>query len=90
MEIKPLYNDNEFDVFIGNGWENWLRVTLDHSKRQAAVEGFLASHVEVTPKLLELIYYKCKKFQVAERRANETFKRAWERGELDANGNPTN
>ncbi len=81
MEIKPLDGNKEFDVFIGNAWDNWLRVNLDHSHRRASVVR-VAEHVEVTPKLLELIYFKIKKLQIAERRAHESFNKEWENGTI--------
>jgi hypothetical protein len=66
MYIKQV-NSKEYDVFIGSGWENHLRVTLAHSERKA-VPVTVENHVEVTPKLLELIYYKIKKQQAYDNR----------------------
>lgn len=56
MEIKQLYEENEFDVFLGLGWNNWLRVRTNRDKTVDVLGK--SEHINVTPKLLELIWYK--------------------------------
>lgn len=56
MEIKQLDNNREFDVFVGKGWSNWVRVKYTSSKVEVIKSSFQPS--ETT---LELIYYKIKK-----------------------------
>jgi hypothetical protein len=65
MFIKQR-NSETYDVFIGDGWDNHLSVTLAHSERKA-VPVTAAPHLDATPKLLELIYFKIKKQQNEER-----------------------
>jgi hypothetical protein len=62
MFIKPLYDDNQFDIFLGNGWSNWLRVQVGNSVRDTKVLS-KAEHVEPSDKLKELIYFKVRKYQ---------------------------
>jgi len=56
MEIKQLDNNREFDVFLGNGWENWIRVKYSNSRVD-----IIKSNLEPTQSTLDLIYYKIKK-----------------------------
>lgn len=56
MFIKDLYSPKEFDVFLGEGWENWVRVRLGGPAKIK----ILASNVEVEENTLRLIFYKIK------------------------------
>ena len=60
MEIKQLFEENEFDVFLGRGWENWLRIKVGRNKNVEVL--MKADHVDPTPKLLELIYWKTRRY----------------------------
>jgi hypothetical protein len=60
MEIKRLYNDNEFDIFLGSGWENWIRVKVGRNKQVECLAK--AEHVQLNDKLAELIYYKTRRY----------------------------
>jgi hypothetical protein len=68
MVIKQR-NQSLWDVFIGDGWDNFLSVRLNHKERKAEVF-FAEPHVDATPKLLELIYFKIKKQIANERKQN--------------------
>ena len=62
MYLKSLDEDNVFDVFLGNGWTNWLRVkVLSNTNKVEVVKK--ADHVDVTDKLRELIYFKIRRYQ---------------------------
>lgn len=28
VEVRRVYNSNQYDVFFGNGWEDWSRVMM--------------------------------------------------------------
>lgn len=56
MEIKKLDTHREFDVFLGSGWDNWVRVK--YSKNGCAV---VKSSFQPSAETLDLIYYKIKK-----------------------------
>lgn len=58
MFIKPLeYEHHQFDVFLGYGWESWVRVRFDKNKVQV-----VKTNVEdLEPQTLRLIYFKIKK-----------------------------
>lgn len=59
MFIKSLYEPHEFDVFLGQGWENWLRVSL---KGNELVVKQKAEHVgDISPNTWKLIFHKIKK-----------------------------
>lgn len=62
MYIKPTYEDNQFDVFLGNGWTNWLRVQIGSSYKEVKVLD-KAEHIEPSEKLKELIFFKVKRYQ---------------------------
>lgn len=55
MLIKPLDNPREFDVFLGHGWENWVRVRLADNNRLSVVK---TSIDELEPSTLRLILFK--------------------------------
>ena len=59
MYIKTL-EQNKFDVFLGNGWLNWVRVQVKGNQVEVLNK---SEHVDVTPKLQELIYFKIRKYQ---------------------------
>jgi hypothetical protein len=60
LEIKKLYDDNEFDVFLGSGWDNWIRVKIGKNKQVEVLDK--SEHVTPTPKLLELVFYKTRRY----------------------------
>ena len=60
MFVKPLYDKEEYDVFLGEGWLNWVRVRALPRNRTVEVLG-KADHVNVTDKLKELIFFKTRK-----------------------------
>ena len=64
MFIKPLWDTNTYDIFLGKGWENWIRVFVTPQRRVNVVKK--AEHVDPTPKLLELIFYKIRKQEARE------------------------
>ena len=57
MLIKSLDEYKQFDVFLGHGWENWLRVKHDHNK----VTVLKSSVPDIEPQTLRLVYFKIKK-----------------------------
>lgn len=60
MLIKPLYEPNRYDIFLGTGWENWMRVNVKSSEVEVINK---SDNVEVTKKLLELIFYKIRRYK---------------------------
>lgn len=58
MYIKPLeYEHHQFDVFLGIGWESWVRVKFDKNKIFV-----VKTNVEdLEPTTLRLIFFKIKK-----------------------------
>ena len=56
MVIKPLDTHHEFDVFLGNGWDNWVRVKYSRTGVQVVKSAFQPSS-----DTLELIFFKIKK-----------------------------
>ena len=60
MYIKSLGEENKFDVFLGNGWLNFLRVQVQGNKIEVLSK---ADHVDVTDKLKELVFFKIKRYQ---------------------------
>jgi len=71
MEIKKLDLHNQYDVFVGDGWENWLRVQIDN--RAPSVEVLKSSDdVEVTPELMQFIFFKIKKNEKRGRKVHGT------------------
>jgi len=60
MYIKELYNPREYDVFLGDGWENWVRVKYTSSNK---IEVVNTSVEELEPSTLRLIYFKLKKLR---------------------------
>ena len=57
MLIKPLDNYRQYDVFLGLGWENWVRVKFDRSR----VSVVKTSVTDLDGSTIRLIYYKLKK-----------------------------
>lgn len=64
MLIKPLYDPREYDVFIGYGWENWVRVRLIQGNN--GLEVISTDVTNIDPKTLQLIFFKIKKFKKKE------------------------
>ena len=58
MFIKSLDTPRQYDVFLGSGWENWLRVTVNKNK----LEVIKTNLSDIDPKTLQLIFFKIKKF----------------------------
>lgn len=56
MEIKSLDLNREFDVFVGSGWDNWIRVKYTPTKVEVVKSAFQPSD-----STLDLIYFKIKK-----------------------------
>lgn len=56
MEIKQLDNNREFDVFVGKGWDNWVRVKYTSGGVEVIKSSFQPSE-----STLELIFFKIKK-----------------------------
>ena len=61
MYLKPL-EANKFDVFLGTGWLNHVRVQVKGNTVEVLSK---AEHVDVSDKLKELIFFKIKKYQRA-------------------------
>lgn len=57
MLIKPLDEYKQYDVFLGQGWENWVRVKFD----RARVEVIKTSVDDLDGSTIRLIYFKLKK-----------------------------
>lgn len=60
MLIKPLDEVNKYDIFLGKGWENWVRV---HVKSDEVEIMNKSPSVEITKKLLDLIFYKVRRYK---------------------------
>ena len=60
MLIKPLYDHNTYDIFLGEGWMNWVRVKTTTDELIVIDK---AETVEITGKLTELIYFKIKRYR---------------------------
>lgn len=56
MVIKPLEEHRQFDVFLGNGWDNWVRVRYTRGGVEVVKSSFQPS-----AETLELVFYKLKK-----------------------------
>lgn len=63
MYIKSLYDPREFDVFLGEGWENWVRVKFMSPSRLEIIKTTVE---DLDPSTLQLIYYKLKKYRKKE------------------------
>jgi len=59
MFIKALDNPREYDVFLGSGWTNWIRVKFINN----GVEVVKKSVEEIEPATLSLIFYKIKRLR---------------------------
>lgn len=57
MYIKPMWDSREFDVFVGHGWENWIRVKV--VKNSCVIVKTNVDNID--PATLRLIYFKVKK-----------------------------
>lgn len=57
MLIKPLDDYKKYDIFLGYGWENWIRVKMDKSR----VEVVKTNIEELDASTLRLIYFKLKR-----------------------------
>ena len=58
MLIKPLDDYKQFDVFLGHGWENWLRVRFNKNRVDV-----LKTNIQfLEPSALRLVYFKLKNF----------------------------
>jgi len=66
MEIKPLDVDRQFDIFVGNGWDNWVRVKYTPTKVEVIDSSFQPSD-----STLELIFFKIKKKFFSQRRGKQ-------------------
>lgn len=64
MFIKPLeYEHHQFDVFLGHGWDSWIRVQFDQNKVMV-----VKTNVDnLEPSTLRLIYFKIKKLLMVKR-----------------------
>lgn len=60
MFIKPLYDKEEYDVFLGEGWDNWVRVRALPSKKTVDILAKNAA-VNLTDKLKRVIFFKTRK-----------------------------
>lgn len=60
MFIKPLDNPREYDVFLGTGWENWVRVRVSSTHKITVVK---TSIEELEPSTLRLILFKIGKMR---------------------------
>lgn len=60
MFIKPLYDKEEYDVFLGQGWENWVRVKAIPRDRTVTVLA-KSEHVNVTDGLKQAIFFRTRK-----------------------------
>lgn len=68
MFIKPLEHEyHGYDVFIGYGWENWIRVKLE--KNKLVVLGTTVEDLD--PKTTRLIFFKIKKLLKKEKEVRE-------------------
>lgn len=57
MLIKPLDAYKEYDVFLGDGWENWVRVRYGRGE----VKVLKTSVEDLDPAALKIIFYKIRK-----------------------------
>ena len=64
MEIKSLDSNREFDVFVGSGWDNWIRVKYTPTKVEVVNSAFQPSD-----STLDLIFFKIKKKFFSQRKA---------------------
>lgn len=63
MYIVQLYNPREYDVFLGEGWENWVRVKYGQNR----VDVVKTDVDELEPNTLKLIFFKIRKLRKKER-----------------------
>lgn len=56
MFIKPLEEHRQFDVFLGKGWDNWVRVKFTRNGCEMIKSSFTPSS-----DALELIFYQLKR-----------------------------
>lgn len=60
MYMKRLWKTNEYDVFVGTGWSNWVRVKHDEKKREVErVMGF----IPLTSSLAQHVLKRIESFQ---------------------------
>ena len=65
MVIKPLDAYKQYDVFLGLGWENWVRVKFDRSH----VSVVKTTVEDLDASTIRLIYFKLKKLIDKERKS---------------------
>lgn len=58
MFIKSLYNPREYDVFLGEGWENWVRVRIGNNNK---IQVLKTNIEELEPSTVRLIMFKINK-----------------------------
>lgn len=60
MFIKPLDNPREYDVFLGSGWENWVRVRVGSNHKITVVKTDVE---DLEPSTLRLILFRIEKLR---------------------------
>lgn len=66
MLIKPLDEYKQYDIFLGFGWENWVRVKMDKTRVQV-----VKTNIEdLDASTIRLIYFKIKRLIDREKAQN--------------------